>query len=329
MESLVFDLEQMTRDSAGNVGKKLSIIKHRKKQATNDAQLLMNRIALLQKEEDRARKKIDITKERAKDIIILKSENETRIKAYINAVSEEERLKLELKMRNKEQDSEGRRARNMNAEIILNKKREDVANLQKEKKTLTKIMIQEQEMDLRLKQKRREDVKKMEEDAKRRREQQFIENERKVKEYYEQKALAEEIEAARAEKMVRILEKKEREWIAKLQEAQDIQKISYIKLEKAVTSNEIETDDGQVVAASEYLKAMSAGRTSNVSKSPDQLPAILKPGSSRSSSAGKKREKKLGDSNGSNSSGDGKKSNINNNNSVSFSNDSLNNSNGF
>jgi hypothetical protein len=176
--------------------------------------------------------------------------------------------------------------------------------MHKEKKTLTKIMIQEQEQELKLKQKRREDVKKMEEDAKKRREEQLIENERKVQEYYEQKALAEEVEAARAEKMVRILEKKEREWIAKLQEAQDIQKISYIKLEKAVTSNEIETDDGQVVPASEYLKAMSAGRTANVSKSATTLPAIIKPSSSRGSSAGKK-EKKMGDSNGSDSSGGG------------------------
>ena len=83
MESQIFDLEQMTGDSAGNLGRKLSIIKHRKKQATNDAQLLMNRIALLQKEEDRARKKIDFTKEKAKDIILLKSENETRIKAHV------------------------------------------------------------------------------------------------------------------------------------------------------------------------------------------------------------------------------------------------------
>lgn len=47
-----------------DVNRKLSLYKHRKKQAANDAQLLMNRIALLQKEEERARKKIEQTKER-------------------------------------------------------------------------------------------------------------------------------------------------------------------------------------------------------------------------------------------------------------------------
>lgn len=320
MQSQIFDLDQMTKDSSGNLGRKLSIIKHRKKQATNDAQLLMNRIALLQKEEERARKKIDFTKEKAKDVIILKSENENRIKAYINSVAEEQQLKHELKVRNKEQDSEGRRARNLNAEIIYNKKREDVIAMHREKKSLTKLMIQEQEQELRMKQKRKEDVIRMEEEARRKRAEQQAENERKVKEYYEQKARAEEIEAARAEKMVRILEKKEKEWIAKLQEAQDIQKISYIKLERAVMSNEIETDDGKVVPASEYLKAMSAGRTANKSRSELALPAIIKPSNgSRASSAGKARgDRKLGDSNGSGgSTGSGERKNISNNSMIS------------
>jgi len=54
-----------------DINRKLSIIKYRKKQAANDAQLLMNRIALLQKEEERARKKIDQTKDRASGIILL------------------------------------------------------------------------------------------------------------------------------------------------------------------------------------------------------------------------------------------------------------------
>ena len=43
----------LTNDDA-NVTRKLSVLKHRKKAASNDAQLLMNRIALLQKEEERA-----------------------------------------------------------------------------------------------------------------------------------------------------------------------------------------------------------------------------------------------------------------------------------
>ena len=67
MSKSTADLNRLAEEA--NVNRKLSIFKHRKKQASNDAQLLMNRIALLQKEEDRARKKIDDTKERASEII--------------------------------------------------------------------------------------------------------------------------------------------------------------------------------------------------------------------------------------------------------------------
>lgn len=40
-----------------NISRQLNVYKHVKKKAANDAQLLMNRIALIQKEEERAKKK--------------------------------------------------------------------------------------------------------------------------------------------------------------------------------------------------------------------------------------------------------------------------------
>lgn len=58
-------------EDGGDISRRLSILKHKKQQASNDAQLLMNRIALLQKEEERARKKIDQTKDRASGITII------------------------------------------------------------------------------------------------------------------------------------------------------------------------------------------------------------------------------------------------------------------
>lgn len=71
-------------DPDAPVSHKLSILKHRKKQAANDAQLLMNRIALLQKEEERARKKIDATKDRANEILSMRHEHEKRIQVNMN-----------------------------------------------------------------------------------------------------------------------------------------------------------------------------------------------------------------------------------------------------
>jgi len=220
-----------------NVNRKINILKHRKKQAANDAQLLMNRIGLLQKEEDRARKKIDQTKERAEEILAMRSENERRIQQFIDAAGEERILQRELQQRNKQQDGESRRVRSIQAEIINNKKREGVVEMQMESQQLMKSMLGEQERELRMKQKKRDEVRRMEEQAKQRKEEERRELERRAREHYEKKAADEESEALRAEKLVKMLERKEREWIAKLQQAQEVQTSAYKHLEVALVQD--------------------------------------------------------------------------------------------
>lgn len=51
---------------------------------------------------------------------------------------------------------------------------------------------------------------------------------------YERKAKEEETEARRAEKLVKELERKEREWIAKLRNAQEVQEYAFEELEGAL-----------------------------------------------------------------------------------------------
>ena len=70
---------------------KLLAAQHRKKQADNDRQLLLNRIALLKKEEARAWKKIEKTKGRAEEIIQMRMENEKRTEAR-EASSKKQRI---------------------------------------------------------------------------------------------------------------------------------------------------------------------------------------------------------------------------------------------
>lgn len=52
--------------------KRLMDAKAQRKQVEKDAELLKNRIALLQMEEKKARKKIDETKKRTNEVVILK-----------------------------------------------------------------------------------------------------------------------------------------------------------------------------------------------------------------------------------------------------------------
>jgi hypothetical protein len=217
-----------------DVNRKLSVFKHRKKQASNDAQLLMNRIALLQKEEERARKKIDSTKDRAAEILAMRNENEKRMMQFLNAGNEEAEEAARQREKNKDMDLEGRKARQAIADMILNKRKEDAVELQMQKKQLTKLMLKEQEKELRLKQQRRDDVRKMQEAARLRREEEAKEKERKVREFYERKAAEEEAEARRAERLVKELERKEREWIAKLRNAQVVQENAFEHLESAL-----------------------------------------------------------------------------------------------
>ena len=228
--------EKLTKLSEGaNVNRKLTIYKHRKKQASNDAQLLMNRIALLQKEEERARKKIDDTKSRASEIITMRDENEKRMKEYLGAGDQERKLREELQRRNKERDEKTKKSLTAVHDQILNQRKENASNLLQQKKQLTKFMIKEQEKELRLKQKKRAEVLRMEQEAKEKRMREKAERERRTREIYEKKAAEEEAEARRAERLVKELEAKEREWIAKLKNAQHIQEYAYEELEGALT----------------------------------------------------------------------------------------------
>ena len=103
------------------------------------------------------------------------------------------------------------------------------------KKTILKEIIRFENSELKKNQERRGEVKRQEEMAKLRREKENQEKEKKVREAYEKKAANEAAEAKRAEKLVKALERKEREWIAKLKEAQMVQESAFGYLETALT----------------------------------------------------------------------------------------------
>ena len=118
------------------------------------AYLCRNRIALIQKEEERARKKIQETKERAAEIIALRNENERRVQAYVNAASEVRQLQQVLIAKNREQDTEGKKARQQRLEMLKHRRKEEVAEMLMEKKYLSQMMIQEQSKEIQAKQKK-------------------------------------------------------------------------------------------------------------------------------------------------------------------------------
>eukprot|EP01035_Chromulina_nebulosa_P018384 gene18384-24083_t len=225
-----------------SLSRQINILKHRKKQAANDAQLLMNRIALLQKEEERGRKKIVLVKTKAEEIIALREENEKRVKAYINATDEEVELIKKLKNRHQNFDNEHEKSKQQQLNKLKSIRKEGAIELKQEKKSLARLMIQDQQYNLHQKQLKHENIKRMEEAAKQKREADRKEHERKIKEEYERRAKAELMEAARAEKLVKELERKEREWIEKLQQTKNLQEQVAQTLENVLTVDYIKDD---------------------------------------------------------------------------------------
>lgn len=223
-----------------------------------------NRIALIQKEEERARKKIEQTKERAVEILALRNDTQKRVSAYKAASGEVKQLQQIMLAKNREQEEESKRARQFRLESLQAKKKGGVVDMLMEKKYLTQMMIHEQEKEIQMKQKRRLEIKRMEEEARVRKEQERIEKEAKVKEYFAQKLAEEAAEAKRAEKLVRELEKKEKEWIAKLRNAQIVQEDAFDQLETALHK------DGNTPPSSNR-KASSNGFHTSMDDSPKEL----------------------------------------------------------
>lgn len=161
------------------------------------------------------------------------------MQAYANATGEVQQLQQLALAKNREMEEENRKNRQTKLAMIQHKRRGDVEEMLMEKKYMTQVMIQEQVRAIQEKQRRREAIKRMEEEQKARKERERQEKERKMREFHEKKVREEALEAKRAEKLVKQLEKKEREWIAKLRNAQDIQEHAYEELEDALHRNDL------------------------------------------------------------------------------------------
>ena len=224
----------LTNDDA-NVTRKLSVLKHRKKAASNDAQLLMNRIALLQKEEERARKKINHTKDRVEEIMGLRASNESKMKAFNDIADEQNSLKDAIQKKNKAQEAENRKNIQIQTATLLESRKGTVSVMRDQRKKALKSIVKEQQDEVKRKQKKRLEIRRQEEEARKRKEAEKAAQDRKVREEFERKAAAEEAEAKRAEKLVKALEKKEREWIERLRLAQKTQEDAFEYLEETLT----------------------------------------------------------------------------------------------
>lgn len=221
-------------NTEGDVSRELSVLKHRKKQAANDAQLLLNRIALLQKEEERARRKIEQTKDRASDILSMRDENYKRVERFVRSAEEEAALQNSLHEKNLQMDQQARETRLNQIHKVLSQRQEAVRNMRQQKKEHEKVLLSNYEKELAAKQKKRDLVKQKEEIARMKKIALREAKEKKKHEMFLKKAAEEEREARKAEQFVQMLEQKEKEWFSRLQNTQEVQENAYVYLENAL-----------------------------------------------------------------------------------------------
>jgi len=220
--------------SVKNKGNRLLQAKLARKQAEADAQLLANRIALLQQEEAKAWKKIQQTKVRAQDILETREsadkQRQNKVE-FLYQKDEHTRIAQESRFVQKQRD----KAKRQQAQAgIIKKKQQDVQLLrqqrrqneiekqrqrqaERERNQYNKQVVREHERQLALKKdKLRNDQRKLAEVT------------------YKKKCAAEDEKTANKEREVVKMEKQEMELIQRLQNAQMLQKEAYKQLEDAL-----------------------------------------------------------------------------------------------
>jgi hypothetical protein len=186
--------------------------------AENDVQFLANRIAKLKAEEVKARKEIEKTRSKTKEIVDnkvsfkRKMNDKEQIRGQVVNSKKEERVMVSL---NKDKQVE---AVYLARQRLLRDKQEAVSQLRKQKEiNECRIHIQkEEDRDKNIR--RREDIKKQQVYSKMKREKEQEEKSDEVRKIYEERIAAEEAERDRQEKLAAQLVAQEAQLIYRLKQ---------------------------------------------------------------------------------------------------------------
>ena len=224
-------------EAPGAFDSKMLIAKQKRKQAEHDRQLLLNRIALLKKEEDRAYKKISKTKSRAEEILRIRIEHEQENNERENKQRREMRrrkLEAEINMAHEEQS---RKNRQNQISMIQAQKRNDVHAVREEAARAREEIRIQRLNDVVEKQEKRAAIKQHEDELKRRRAQERHDVLRANRRDYEDKVAKEVEETNVREREVVRMERIEMNLIQKLKKTQIIQQQAFEDLEQALNGD--------------------------------------------------------------------------------------------
>eukprot|EP00929_Paragymnodinium_shiwhaense_P095886 TRINITY_DN57206_c0_g3_i2.p1 TRINITY_DN57206_c0_g3~~TRINITY_DN57206_c0_g3_i2.p1 ORF type:complete len:291 (-),score=102.69 TRINITY_DN57206_c0_g3_i2:259-1017(-) len=219
----------------------LTTAKEARKRAELDAQLLANRIALLKQEEEKAWKKIEETRKRASEIQELRSQNEQKFAAkehFYKTKWESIRAAQAQNAYNRDKTKAVREATKQGLQDAR------LANAHKTKQQSQQYLLHKKEREAAERQANSERgnlIKAKKDEAKRKLEEERLQQLEKYREDYEARTAQEELLRARTDALVANMEKEEMELIQRLQNTQSIQRNAYEELEAALgqTSQQI------------------------------------------------------------------------------------------
>ncbi|CDW88770.1 UNKNOWN [Stylonychia lemnae] len=207
-----------------------------------DAQLLANRIALLKQEEMRTWKKIEETKKRTTDILILKSKNYEKLTQHQNDLQEEQNNLRGSQEMNYEDAKRRKEERKKTETDVYMMKRDQAIKIKKltkkNEKKKDKFLNRVQSENLL----RGQIIKQSEQYAKLKKEAQDRKHLNDVKQFYDDRVKKEEKTISKKEREILQMEALEMELIKNLQNTQNLQKTAYSDLEKALMLQTVKND---------------------------------------------------------------------------------------
>jgi hypothetical protein len=199
---------------------KLRASKKARLRADEDAKLLENRIKLLRQEESKARKKINETKKRAKDIIVTKRRNVDRQKGKKELMRKQEQEENKRAVKNEHLRNEIKQRINDTATEVQNKKRQEAATLRQEKKEQEEMLEMYKQQERLKNTSLKQMIRNREKEAEEQRKRTFAEKKAIARSNLDNKVLRENQTRMTHENQVSKMEQEELELIQRLQNTQ-------------------------------------------------------------------------------------------------------------
>jgi len=226
------DMEMQASDST--IRAQLLESKMIRKKAEEDAQLLANRIALLQLEEKKAMKKIEETKKKAQEIMDLKNRNSQiqREKEELRRQKEEEEIRKT--MQNKSTKEQIKMNQDNNRNHLFRRLKDDVDTMRKTKQDVKDFASTTKQQEYSKNAQLVDTIRSREKEAQERKKKQLEETKQKARLEYQSKIEHEHTIKQKTDDLISRLEQQEIELIQRLQNTQSLQKKAFDELEKAL-----------------------------------------------------------------------------------------------